>query len=69
MIGFGIQCTITSEESIKERERAKEEAKKEHLEYLEKIKRANSWFERLTEEEKENVKILGHTKFFVSAVG
>lgn len=69
LVGFGISCRFTSEETYKKLEEEKQKAKQEHQEYLEKIKRANAWFETLSEEERENVKILGHTKFFVSPVG
>lgn len=69
LIGFGISCRFVAEDTYKELEERKQKVKQEHLEYLDKIKRANAWFETLSEEERENVQILGHTRFFVSAAG
>lgn len=68
LVSFGMNCCFSSEEEVKRKQELKVKAKEEHLQYLEKIKRADAWFETLTDEQKEFVQILGYTKFRVSAV-
>lgn len=69
LLGYGITCDMLSLEGIKRREEAAIQRKKDKEELEIKQNLANLWFEQLSETEKEYVKILGHTKFFVTAVG
>lgn len=69
LLGYGITCNMLSLEGVKKREEAAKQRKKDEEQFEVNKKLAYAWFEQLSQVEKEYVKILGHTKFFVSAVG
>ena len=60
---------MLSLEGIKKREEAAIQRKKEKEEFEIQKNLADLWFNNLSKTEQEYVKILGHTKFFLTAVG
>jgi hypothetical protein len=69
LLGYGITCDMLSLEGIKRREEAAIQRKKEEEEFEIQKNLADLWFNNLSKTEQEYVKILGQTKFFVTAVG
>ncbi len=69
LLGYGITSNMLSLKNIKLREEAAIQRKKEEEEFEIQKNLADLWFNNLSKTEQEYVKILGHTKFFVSAVG
>lgn len=69
VMGFGINCEFLSEELVEKLEQEKKDRENTQKEYELKLQAADKWFSSLGDDEKEYVKILGHTRFFVSAVG